>query len=165
MVTKLYKTISEEDFLKIWKVAKPKYRLAYMLGFYQCLRVSEVVNVRPEHIDRGRKLMFIEQGKGKRDRVIAISKPVMPGLKHLPIGVKKRALQTAFKNDVHKALGEKFRWVHFHTLRHSGATYYLNRKKWSTRQVQQMLGHARVATTEIYTHVTPEDMVARMWEE
>jgi integrase/recombinase XerC len=165
MGTKLYKTISEEDFLKICKIAKPRNRIAYGLGFYQCLRVSEVVNIRKDHIDKGRKLMFIKQGKGSKDRYVPIAKQVLKGLKHLPLGIKKRALQTAFKKDVEKALGPTMRWVHFHTLRHSGATFYLNKKKWPTRQLQQLLGHARLSTTQIYTHVSPEDLVDRMWEE
>lgn len=46
----------------------------------------------------------------------------------------------------------------------SGATYYLNEKKWNIRVVQQFLGHSDIGTTQIYTHVKPEDLFKAMWE-
>jgi len=162
MARKIPETITEEEFMKlINKDKKQKKKLAYMLGFYQCMRVSEVVNLKPENVDMGMKMIKIKQGKGNKDRNIPIAPQVWKGLKHLPIGVKIRALQTSFKKIAKEVLDKD---LHFHTLRHSGATYLLNKKKWSTRHVQQFLGHSKIETTLIYTHVNPQDLLDKMWE-
>lgn len=156
-------TITEQEFIQlIRKVKKRHHRIAFILGFYGCMRVSEIVNLMPEHIDRGQRIIRIKQGKGKKDRNIPIPPAAVRGLSHIPVGCGVRALQIAFKNHAKKTLKKD---LHFHQLRHSGATHYLNRRRWSTRQVQQLLGHSKIQTTEIYTHVTPEVLISKMYEE
>lgn len=159
---KIPETIKEEELLQILRKTKYKHhKLAFALGFYQCLRVSEVVNLEQEHIDRGRKLLFIKNAKRGKDRHIPISPNIIGGLKHIPVGCGVRALQKAFKQKSMEVLGKN---LHFHTLRHSGATYYLNIKKWNIRQIQVFLGHSSIQMTEIYTHVNPVDLVDKMWD-
>ena len=156
------KTITEKELLKIVKATKPKkYKLAFMLGFYQCLRVSEVVKLLPEHVDKERGYLHLLQAKGAKDRDIPIAPPVLKGLKHLPISCSVRTLQRQIKELAKKVLGKD---IHFHTLRHSGATFCLNILKMDIRHVQFMLGHSRITTTEIYTHVTPEAQKRRFEE-
>ena len=163
MKLKIPDTITEDELAQIMKAVKKKsHRLAFALGFYACMRVSEVVNLKPEHIDRDRKVIRIKEAKGGKDRNIPLPPQLYRGLNGLPLGIGVRALQIAFKNAAAKTIQKD---VHFHTLRHSGATYYLNKKGWSTRQVQAMLGHSRIQTTEIYTHVTPDDLINKMWGE
>ena len=160
---KLPETISEEEFLKILKITKKKHhRLAFILGFYGCMRVSEIINLKLEDIDKGQRLIRIKQAKEKKDRNIPIPPQAIRGLSYLPIKCGIRALEIAINRTSQKAIQKK---IKFHTLRHSGATYYLNKKKWSTRQVQQLLGHSKIQTTEIYTHVTPQDLIEKMWGE
>lgn len=160
---KLPDTITEEELIKILGgTNKPHHKLSFALGFYCCLRVSEVVKLRQEDIDRATKLLHIKQGKGNKDRNIPIAPEVMKGLKHIPIGCGIRALQIAFKNKAQGVLGKN---LHFHTLRHSGITHYLVKKKWSSLEVQRLAGHSRITTTQIYTHINPVDLVNRMWEE
>jgi len=150
---KLPKTISEAEFLdKLRAIKKPQLKLAFMLGFYQCMRVSEVLNLRPEHIDRGRGFIHIIAGKGNKDRDVPIAKPVSRGLKYLPINYTRQALYYA---------SVRYFGIGFHGLRHSGATMYLNEKGMSLREVQQLLGHARLSTTQIYTHITPRGLKNR----
>lgn len=162
-MTKLPETITEEEFIKILKITKkPHHKLAFMLGFYACMRVSEITGLQPDNIDNGQRLIRIKQGKGSKDRNIPLPPQVIRGLKHLPIKCGIRALEIAFKQKAKKVLQRDN--IHFHSLRHSGATHYLSTKKWNIRQVQQMLGHSRITTTEIYTHVSPSDLVAKMWE-
>ena len=156
-------TISEDEFQLLIKNTKNKqHKLAFMLGFYQCMRVSEVVKLLPINIDIGRRLISIKEAKGQKDRNIPISPEIQAGLKYLPVGIGIRALQIAFKNKAKKVLEKD---LHFHTLRHSGATHYLNNKKWSIRHIQVFLGHSRIDTTLIYTHINPEDLVNKMWEQ
>ena len=160
---KIPETITEEELLKIIRNTRKKHhRIAFILGFYGCMRVSEVVNLNPENIDRGQRLIRIKQAKGGKDRNIPLPKQAVRGLSHIPVGCSIRALQIAIKGYGRKLLNKD---IHFHTLRHSGATHYINKKKWSTRQVQQLLGHSKITTTEIYTHITPEDLINAMWEE
>jgi len=163
MSLKIPETITEDELIKILNGIKDqKRKLAFMLGFYQGMRVSEVVKLLPENVDYSRRLLMIKQGKGSKDRNIPIAPEVLKGLKHLPLDVGVRALEISFKNYSKAILGKD---LHFHSLRHSGATHYLNIKKWNLRQVQVFLGHARISTTEIYTHVNPEDLIKVMWNE
>jgi len=163
MKLKIPEVITEDELLQIIKITKSKsHKLAFILGFYECMRISEVVNLKPEHIDKNSRQIRIKQGKGGKDRNIPINPYVLPKLKHLPVKCGIRALQIAFKSKGNKITG---RDVHFHTLRHSGATYYLNIKKWNLRKLQRFLGHSKVSTTEIYTHVNEQDLVDEMWKD
>ena len=170
MKRKLPETISEEDMLRIVNAENnPRYKLDFLLGFYQCLRVSEVINLLPQNIDKNAHIIHIKKGKGEKDRDIVIVKPLkinpasyIYGLNKLPIGVKVRALQIEFKKKSKDTLNRN---LHFHTLRHSGATWLLNKKRWDIRQVQRFLGHSKLQSTEIYTHVNPRDLVELEWGE
>ena len=161
MGTKIPETITKEEIDKILQATKkPKQQLAYALGFYQAMRVSEVVKLQPENIDRGQKLIRIKQAKGGKDRNIPIMPEVLRGLKHLPIGRGIRALEISFKKKAKEVLNKD---LHFHTLRHSGATYLLSKKKWDIRHIQVFLGHAKLSSTEIYTKVSPQDLLELVW--
>lgn len=160
---KIPETITEAEFIKLLKEVKKKHhKTAFLLGFYACMRVSEVVNLEPENIDKGQKLIRIKQAKGAKDRNCPLPPQLVRSLKEIPLKCNIRALQIAFKRYANTVLGKD---LHFHSLRHSGATHYLNAKKWSTRQVQQLLGHAKIQTTEIYTHVSPAVLIDKMWDE
>lgn len=161
MARKLPITINEEEFLKLLKATKkPHYRTAFALGFYAGLRVSEVVKLKKEDVDREQKLIRIKSGKGNKDRNVPINPKIIRGLNSIPVGVGVRALQIAFKKKAIKVLGRDD--LHFHSLRHSCATHYL-KKGWSSFMVQRLLGHSRISTTEIYTHVSQDDMIEKMW--
>jgi len=156
-------TINETELQSILKLCrKTDHKIAFALGFYEGLRISEVTKLKPEDIDKGRRTIHIKSSKFGKDRIIPIAPQVMRGLKHLPVKCGIRALQIAFKTKAKKVLDKD---LYFHCLRHSAATYYLNTKKWNLRQVQQLLGHSRVNTTQIYTHVTPNDLINIMWGE
>lgn len=168
MPTKLFDTITEEQLKEIIKATKlKKYKLAFALGFYQCMRVSEIAKLRSNNVDKNLKLLYIKQAKGHKDRNIPIAPEVIKGLKYLPCGSDKakdfgiRAIQYAFENATKKALGHS---LNIHILRHSGITHYLTKKKWNTMEVQRLAGHSKSSITEIYTHIRPEDLVERMWE-
>lgn len=159
---KLPETITEEELLEITKATKKKHhQLAFALGFYECMRISEITKLKPENIDYQTKLIHIKQSKGAKDRNIPIAPEVKKGLKYLPIKCGNRALQIKFKEVGKKVLNKD---LHFHCLRHSGITHYLVKKKWSSLEVQRMAGHSKITTTQIYAHIRPEDLVDRMWE-
>jgi len=160
----LPKTISHEEFLKILSKEKRKdFKISFILGLYQCLRVSEIKNLKPTDIDQQRGFIHILGGKGQKDRDVPLMKPtelaLRWGKKHLPIKCSIRTLQRAFKKAGKDILNKD---LNFHMLRHSGATSYLNgditKKKVDVRHVQVLLGHTQISTTEIYTHVTPDSL-------
>jgi len=175
---KLPEVITEKELNLMLKATKnPKHRLAFALGFYEALRISEVACLLPENVNKETRLLLIkgsDSAKGKKgakrgkDRNIPIAPELMNGLKHLPVGSLKakdsgiRALQIAFKKALSKTLGRDD--LSFHSLRHSGITHYLT-KGWNSLEVQRMAGHSRIATTEIYTHINPQNLVNRMWED
>lgn len=157
--------LTEDEFVLVMrKTVLQRHKLAFLLGFYDCMRVSEIVSLKREHVDSGQRIIRVVQGKGGKDRNIPIAPQVWKVLRRtkLPLGIGVRALQRAFKRAL-KASGVT-KDAHFHTLRHSGATFYLN-NGWNIRMVQQLLGHSRLDTTAIYTHISPNDMVKKMWEE
>ena len=171
---RLPKTISHKEFLEIINninenevvgLPRLKLKLAFMLGFYQCLRISEVVHLIPDDVDMERGMLHIRQGKGQKDRDVPIMPPVVRGLRKLPIECSVRTLQRAIKRVSIRVIGKD---IHFHTLRHSGATFYLNEKRVDIRQIQTLLGHSRISTTEIFTHVSPsalKKVFDKVWEE
>ena len=155
-------TITEKELQTILKgTTKPDQRLAFALGFYGCMRLSEVTNLTPKDINREQKLIHIRQAKGNKDRMIPIPPEVIGGLRHLPVKVGRRALQKNIKQLSIKYLKKD---IHFHTLRHSGITHYISVKNWSSLNVQRLAGHSKIQTTEIYTHIRPEQLVKTMWE-
>lgn len=159
---KLPEVITEEELIKILEATnKQHHKIAFALGFYECMRISEVVKLHTEDIDKNLKLIWIKQGKGSKDRKIPIAPEIMKGLKHIPIKCGVRALEIKFKQLSKEVLNKD---LHFHTLRHSGITHYLVKKRWSSLEVQRLAGHSKITTTEIYSHINPEDLVNRMWE-
>ena len=159
---KIPETLTEEELLKIISLTKKQdHKTAFLLGFYQAMRISEIVNLKPEDVDLNQKIIRIKDAKGGKDRNIPISPSIFRGLKgKLPLKCKQRALQIKFKEMCKNVLS---RDLHFHCLRHSGLTHYLNVKKWNIRQVQVFAGHSNLNTTQIYTHVRPEELIDRMW--
>ncbi len=178
MTEKLPEVITEEQLLQICDATKnEKHKLAFGLGFYECLRVSEVACLLPDNVQKDTKLLLIkgsDVSKGKKgakrgkDRNIPIAPEIIKGLKHLPVGSLNakdrgiRAIQIAFKKKCKEVLDRTD--IHFHTLRHSGITHYLTKKKWNSLEVQRLAGHSKVSITEIYTHINPTHLVDRMWE-
>lgn len=150
----------EELNILLKHTKKDRHRLAFKLGFLCGLRVSEVVNLKPEHVDKRRGLIKIVCGKGNKDRYVPIPKPLARDLKHLPVGIKQRALQSAINNISLVALGRK---INFHMLRHSCATYYLS-KGMNLKQVQDLLGHSDISITGIYLHVQPDQLKKELEE-
>ena len=128
MVRKLPETLTESELKKVLDATKKSHhKLAFALGFYQGMRVSEVVKLKPEDVDWQQRLIRIKQAKGSKDRNIPIAPEMVRVLKKdLPIKCGIRALELKFKEKAKVVLGRE---LHFHSLRHSGATHYLNVKK------------------------------------
>ena len=149
---KLPETLTEDEFLQVLKVTKKHHhKVAFMLGFYQGMRISEVVKLQVKDIDKNQKLIRIKEAKGKKDRNIPIMPEMFRHFKEIPMKCGVRALEYAFKNSLRKAKIKEH--LYFHSLRHSSATWLLNIKKWDIRYVQIFLGHSRLDSVPDYTPI------------
>jgi integrase/recombinase XerD len=149
----------------------PTHRALLMLLYSAGLRVSEVVRLRPEDLDRDRGLLRVREAKGRKDRYTLLSdrayravrrhnlvRPESPWL--FPGGRPGTHLNVRSVQKVVRAAGHKagvLKKVTPHVLRHSFATHLLETGT-DIRHIQMLLGHASTKTTEIYTHVSRRDL-------
>jgi site-specific recombinase XerD len=164
----LPKVISEEKILMgIEKLKNLKHRVLIMAAYSAGLRVSEVVNLKITDIQSDRMQILIRQSKGKKDRMVPLSKALLEALRiyfkqYKPIdwlfegqfpgtSISTRTAQAVF-NQVYKSLGLP-KGITFHSLRHSYATHLVENGI-DVTFVQHLLGHNDVRTTLRYTHVS-----------
>ena len=140
-------------------------------------RVSELVGLNLEDIDFSRNILRV-MGKGAKQRMVPFGTPAREALdRWLQIGrgqlFNEKSGQAIFINSRGSRLG--VRQVYSlvadllkdtptgvagpHTLRHSAATHLLDGGA-DLRAVQELLGHASLGTTQIYTHVSVERLKA-----
>jgi integrase/recombinase XerD len=138
------------------------------------LRVSEVVALRPTNLDLDANCVRVV-GKGSRERVVPLGRHARErlddylALARPTLAAGKRARPEVFLSQRGAPLSRQAVWkllkqhlrracldsrVSPHSLRHAFATHLLDGGA-DLRAVQAMLGHADVATTQIYTHVAP----------
>ena len=131
------------------------YRTYFLLAYESGLRVSEVKNLKKENIDIKAKKIFIRDSKFSKDRVVPLPKTWKNYMiNFFPVKISIRSIQRNFKNVVLKSgVNSKF---HFHSLRHSFATHLLERGM-PINQVQILMGHSSVGTTNIYIVANPTD--------
>lgn len=160
--------------------AAKRDRALLELLFSAGLRVSEIVSIDREDINLKRQ-EFSVRGKGDKVRIVFISDTAKDALKEYlekrhdidpalfirdRVGTHKEAdarglrLTTRSVQRIVKKYAIKagiVKDVHPHTLRHSFATDLLQNGA-DIRSVQEMLGHANITTTQIYTHVTNQNL-------
>jgi integrase/recombinase XerD len=149
-------------------------RAILMLMYASGLRASEVVTLRLENVDENASFLRVF-GKGSKERVVPIAPAALAALKNYretarALFLKERVSSYLFLSRRGKPITRQALWTRIvrwaraadlerrvtpHTLRHSFAGHMLAGGA-DLRAVQAMLGHADIATTQIYTHVTPE---------
>ena len=140
---------------------------------YACgLRASEAISLEPRHVDLkdGVARVF---GKGSKERIVPVGREAVKAVevylrRGRPALVGAREERRLFVNfrggaltrqGLYKVIGRHARTAGLagkmspHTLRHSFATHLLA-GGCDLRSVQEMLGHADVATTQLYTHLS-----------
>lgn len=146
------------------------------------LRVSEITHLNRDQIDLKRK-EFMVRGKGRKPRIVFLSdrcavwldrylvtrtdnwKPLFINSgrhrsdEDLDLHEKKRLTEVSIQNIIRKTALKAgiIKRVTPHTLRHSFATNLLFRGA-DLRSVQDLLGHASITTTQIYTHLTNKQL-------
>ncbi|MEJ6951810.1 site-specific tyrosine recombinase/integron integrase [Natronospora cellulosivora (SeqCode)] len=164
--------LSKKDVLKLIDALDNfKHKAILYMTYSAGLRVSEVVRLKNEDIDKERKMIYIKRAKGGKDRCTMLSDKAvvilekyksiyMPEYWLFPGANKEnhlteRSVQRIFKKACKNAGIKKN--VTVHTLRHSFATHLLE-NGYGTRYIQELLGHKSSKTTEIYTHVSRFDI-------
>lgn len=169
---KLPVVLTKEEVFKLINSTDSKKSKLMISLIYACgMRVSELVNLKLVDFDFSEKVGHIRQGKGKKDRIFNIPEFLFEELfnevdkqkefkkEYLFSGPKgrltERNLQKIVSSTAKKANLKKD--VHCHTLRHSFATHLLENGV-DIRKIQELLGHADLSTTQIYTHVSKEEL-------
>jgi len=137
------------------------------------IRRSECVRIDVDDLDRQRGLLTVRKGKGQKDRVVPVGERALHWLdkyleKTRPLLDTPRSDRALFLSGYGERLSRGYigNWVRrtidkagigragsCHLLRHSCATHMLENGA-DIRFIQQLLGHARLDTTQIYTDVS-----------
>jgi site-specific recombinase XerD len=151
-----------------------KHKAILFTAYSAGLRVSEVVNLKLEHISSDRMQIKIVAAKGKKDRYVNLSPVLLDVLRGYFKKSKPSPLLFLFESEIpgqayssrsaqkvfqraKQAAGIR-RDITFHSLRHSFATHLLE-KGIDIRYIKDILGHFSIKTTERYTHVSKEKLI------
>ena len=164
--------LSKEEIERmLLKTTNPKHNFLISLMYSAGLRVSETIKIRMRDFDLDRRMIMVRQGKGQKDRCTLLSEKLILVLKkqlllkkpvdylftgaggngHLTtMSAEKIVKKAAESADISKK-------VSCHSLRHSFATHLLESGT-SIRYIQELLGHKRLETTQIYTKVANNNL-------
>lgn len=143
------------------------------------IRREEAAHLRLEDVDAEHGFLIVREGKNRKDRAVPIGASVCALLQTYLVGVRKDWLgadrdRHLFLNRFGRGMGPNAVWhvvhkyarvaniyraVSTHTFRHSCATHML-RAGAPIPHLQEMLGHASIETTQVYTRVTITDLKA-----
>ena len=147
---------------KIVNIKNLKHRSILTLGLSCGLRISEVINLKWENLDRERNILNIINGKGKKDRCVILNDNLIHLLSEYWLeykskiyvfngqGLKSQYSTSSIQQLIKKHIGSK---ESFHVLRHAYATYALDNGT-ELAALSKSMGHNNTKTTEIYFHVT-----------
>lgn len=167
---KLPQLLPEADLKRFFRVVQEcgdlQHEIMLNLLFYTAVRVSELASIRVEDVDCERCKIFINQGKGAKDRYILFPASFRLVIKtHLRANPKNRYLFesqrcTPFTARRVQQIVQKYRdlariaqHVHPHLFRHQMLTY-LTERGLSDAQIQLISGHESKKSLEIYQHLS-----------
>lgn len=154
---------------KAKKLAARRDVLMLRCGLAGGFRVSELCKLDAADLDLAERTATVLHGKGDKDRVVPLSEKLVPELAAwlgnrttgylFPGPGGRRLSPRTFQLRIKKlaAAAGIARRIHPHVLRHTCATMLL-RKGANIRQVQTILGHESISTTERYTHVEVSEL-------
>ena len=169
---RLPNVMSKEEVKKLLNsLTNEKHRLMLSIIYACGLRRSELLQLKLEDVERGRKLLHIREAKGFKDRLVPVSDKTIELIdcylsrykpqKYLFEGqwpkemYSATSLERVFKHAC-EMTGIKKK-ITLHSLRHSYATHLLESGT-DLRFIQELLGHKSSKTTQIYTHVSTKSI-------
>lgn len=164
---KLPIVLSQDEVQRIFNVCDNRKHRAIMALLYGCgLRVSEVINLKPEHIDSSRMIINVIQGKGKRDRQVMLPKELLSLLReyykeyrpkeYLFNGQSEPRYSSRSINNFLKDYAQKAgvnKRIYAHLYRHCSFTHLVENGT-DISLIQKLAGHSDVKTTLLYTHLS-----------
>lgn len=165
---RLPKVLSSEDFRRFYEIVDRaddvQHSLLLRLLFYTGVRVSELCNIEVSQVDLESCKIFIEQGKGSKDRYVLFGKSFATALRtHISAHPKNRYLFQTRRNTRYSTrriqqivslyaskAGVK---ATPHTFRHQAITYLTRHSGLADAELQLITGHSRRETLAIYQHV------------
>ncbi|HNX01373.1 MAG TPA: tyrosine-type recombinase/integrase [Candidatus Cloacimonadota bacterium] len=178
---KLPKFFNEEDAAKLVELPDPtsvfgiRNRAILELIYSSGLRASEVATTKVSWLDMSKRVLLVH-GKRNKARIVPVGKQAIAAIqRYLQVRPK---LASEFSGDIlfltksGKPFDQEEIWAALskyltavaqqkgyspHVLRHTFATHLLKHGA-DLRAIQEMLGHEKLTTTEIYTHVSLEDV-------
>ena len=163
--------LSSEEIIDLMQVTKNLKHRTIIGLLYSCgLRIGELLSLKRQALDFDRNLLYVHQGKGRKDRVVIMSHVLKPlvfnylnsyrpkvfvfegqkGGPYAAVSVRKFLKRSCELAGIKKRVTP-------HVLRHSYATHLLENGV-DLRYIQVLLGHAKPETTMIYTHVAQKDI-------
>ena len=173
---KLPVVLSREEVARLIQSAgNLKHQTALSLAYGAGLRAGEVVALKTSDVDSARMTLRIEQAKGRKDRYALLSPLMLERLRAWWRYARAKNLvmhggwlfpgqdrvnpmtQRQLNRAIHAAAQAAHidKRVSMHTLRHCFATHLLEQKE-DIRVIQVLLGHKKIDTTTVYTHVATE---------
>ena len=164
---KLPVVLSPEEVARLLDAAPGlKYKAALSVAYGAGLRASEVISLKIGDIDSERMVIRVEQGKGRKDRYVMLSRHLLELLRAWYKAARPQGwlfpgrdrVQPMTTRQLNRAchaaaqMAEINKRVSLHTLRHSFATHLLEQNI-DVRVIQVLLGHAKLDTTALYTRV------------
>jgi integrase len=160
---RLPRPLQPADLAAALAVADGDVQLMLLLGAFAGLRVSEIagLSVAAVHLDRDPPVLFVEQGKGRKDRVVPLHPTLCTRLRGLSPGwvfPGRDGHLTA--NTVSKRIASVFELVSLeavpHQLRHTFGTEFARVAKGNLVAVAEVMGHESISTTKLYVGWSPE---------
>jgi site-specific recombinase XerD len=164
---KLPIVLSVDEIQKMFNVCENLKHKVILSLLYSCgLRVSELINLKWNHIDRSRMIINIIAAKGNKDRQVMLVHTLIPLLEsyYRQYKSKEYVLNGQFTNqysdrsvgEVVKQLATKAginKRVYTHLLRHCSFTHMVESGT-DINLVQRLAGHSNVKTTNLYLHTS-----------
>jgi integrase/recombinase XerD len=179
---------TQNQIQELYKIANLEERTILNIAYGCGLRVQEISDLNKEDIRLTENIIIVQKGKNNKRRLVPISQKIsdeiqkyLESLEQSPSplgrdlgrgsiftnnkgrrmqewGFNARLKQLILKTEFGKLLpAEALRKIGIHSLRHSIATHLLENGM-KLEQVQKFLGHSHIETTQMYTHVSADQI-------
>lgn len=171
---KLPIVLSQDEIQRMFTACtNTKHKVILSLLYSTGLRVSELLNLKWEHIDRSRMVINIIQGKGKKDRQVMLPESIIPLLEkywkeykpnqyvlngQFTLLYSQTSVLAVVKELARRAGITKD--VYTHLIRHCSFTHMYENGV-DIYSIQKLAGHNSAKTTAIYTHIS-DNIISRI---